>query len=335
MNDKAQHEALDGLRAGLRLSMDLADEETAFEEVTWPKQGLGATIRGWSLGGTIAAGLVGGIGWWVGGPLLSIIAAGGVVGLVWWQLSRGALRSMEDLIERLELTACNPTSELVEQLPLTREDEIGRLSRAMARVCRNSIRKGYEAQQLRRTIDQRVSMATRKATSKLQRETLRDPMTDLGNRRFMEEHAPKIFEATKASDTSLLCVAIDLDHFKEVNDTLGHAAGDDVLVFVGSLIKATIREDDIAVRLGGDEFLVLMPGADFERGMKFGEQLRSLFTQQTALLTRGGPKPDLSIGVAERLADRCETLDELKERADERLYKAKRDGRGRVVSGAA
>ncbi|QDU71994.1 GGDEF domain-containing protein [Mucisphaera calidilacus] len=333
MEERENRRVTADLSDGLRLTDELSVDELSLPEVAWPRHGLTTTLRGILTGGVVAAGVAGGLGWWLGGPLLSAAAVAGVAGYAHWRLSRGVVQSLGNLIDRLELTSCNPTSELVEKLPLEREDEIGQVARAMARVCRNSIRKGFEAQQLRRTIDQRVRLATRKATSRLQRETLRDPMTDLGNRRFLEEQGPKLFDATEASDLSLLCVAIDLDHFKAVNDTLGHAAGDDVLVFVGSLIKATTREDDMAVRLGGDEFLVLMPGADFDRGLKFAAQLRSLFTQQTGLLTRGGPKPDLSIGIAERLSDRCDSLQSLMERADERLYTAKRNGRGRAEAG--
>ncbi|WP_428386999.1 diguanylate cyclase [Mucisphaera sp.] len=312
-----------------------SEGERLLTERAWPALGLGLSIRACVAGAALLSG-VGGLvlgGLW--GPLAGV---GGVLvggGLASLAVSRWAVRPLERLIDRLELTACNPTPELVERLPLDRRDELGELSRAMARVCRNAIRKGNEAQQLRRTMDQRVRTATRKATNRLQKQTLRDPMTDLGNRRFLDEQGPTLFEATASGETRLLCLALDLDHFKQLNDTMGHAAGDDVLVFLGSLIRATLRDSDMAVRTGGDEFLILMPGAPAERGVSYATQLRALFTQQTALLTKGGPEVGLSVGIAERVADGVEDFKGLLALADERLYAAKRGGRGRSVSGAA
>ncbi|MEQ9454348.1 MAG: GGDEF domain-containing protein [Phycisphaeraceae bacterium] len=323
---RAMDEMLDGL------SFPGGDEpiESPLSDTRWPRLGLSMIMRALQLGGLGLAG-VGGVAATVwNGPGVAVAFVAVVVIAAYQLHTRLVTRSLERLIDQLELTACNPTPELVEHLPLGRQDEIGHISRAMARVCRNSIRKGHEARQLRRTMDERVRLATRQATGKLHKQTLRDPLTDLGNRRFLDEQGTAVFEATAGSDTPLLCLALDLDHFKELNDTLGHAVGDDVLVFLGSLIKATLRDGDLAVRTGGDEFLILMPGAETERGVSWATQLRSLFTQQTTLLTRGGPRPDLSIGVAERKVDGTDDLAALMKLADERLYTAKRNGRGRT-----
>jgi diguanylate cyclase (GGDEF)-like protein len=323
--------SVDEVRAALNLTGALpsAAEEPA-GVTAWPRLGLGVLLRALVLGGVGLAGLaaVAVTAWF--GVVWGVLAVAGLLAGVYHLQSRLVLRTLERLVDRLELTACNPTPELVEHLPLDRQDEIGHIARSMARVCRNSIRKGHEARQLRRTMDERVRVATRQATSRLHKQTLRDPLTDLGNRRFLDEQGTAVFEATAGSDTPLLCLAMDLDHFKQLNDTLGHAVGDDVLVFLGSLIRATLRDGDLAVRTGGDEFLILMPGAEAERGISYATQLRSLFTQQTALLTRGGPRPDLSVGVAERRADQTEDLAALLKLADQRLYAAKRNGRGRT-----
>lgn len=216
-------------------------------------------------------------------------------------------------------------------LPLTRRDEAGRIARAMHRVTTVAIRDGREARQLRRTIDQRVKNEIKRATAQLRRLALRDALTELGNRRFLDMQLPGIVNAAEASETDVSAMIIDMDGFKQVNDRLGHDAGDELLVLVAGLLKACTRHDDLTARLGGDEFVVLMPGCDGKRACELADSIRTLFRQQSrSMLNEAGLNADLSIGVASLAGDGLSDGMELLKLADQRLYQAKRTGKGRT-----
>ncbi|PZN99270.1 MAG: GGDEF domain-containing protein [Hyphomicrobiales bacterium] len=122
---------------------------------------------------------------------------------------------------------------------------------------------------------------------------------------------------------------IDIDHFKALNDTHGHAAGDEILKLFANVARQQLRSDDILARQGGDEFAVVLPGLGLSEAMRVAERLRVAFT--TALPQRPGldQPPTLSIGVTEGDAA-SQTLDALLRDADEALYRSKRMGRNRV-----
>ena len=161
---------------------------------------------------------------------------------------------------------------------------------------------------------------------------MHDPLTGLGNRRFLDEHLDLLVAPAQASNTELVCIAIDMDNLKQVNDTLGHASGDDLLQLVAELIRGQKRLQDYGVRLGGDEFIVLMPGCDHRHAQAFAQRLRSLFQHEVRTLLSGQVRSDLSMGIA-ALSDGPTTGRQLLQAADERLYAAKRDGKGQAVAG--
>lgn len=217
------------------------------------------------------------------------------------------------------------------ELPLTRRDEAGQIARAMHRVTTVAIRDGQEARQLRKTINKRVQEETQRSTAQLRRLALRDPLTELGNRRFLDEQLPRLIQAAEESGTDVSAMMIDMDGFKQVNDQLGHDAGDELLVLTAGLLKACTRHDDMSVRLGGDEFLVLMPGCDRQRAIELSNSIRMLFNQQAkSLLNRADLKTDLSAGVASLADDGITDAAELIKLADQRLYQAKRNGKGQT-----
>ena len=122
---------------------------------------------------------------------------------------------------------------------------------------------------------------------------------------------------------------IDLDHFKQVNDTLGHAVGDECLKFVGELLGSSLRDGDVAVRLGGDEFVLLLPSLGEREAAAVARRLEDLHRQRVWPHLTVGP-PTLSLGVAavhRALADAAELL---LERADTALYAVKGSGRDAV-----
>ncbi|MEX0775375.1 MAG: diguanylate cyclase [Phycisphaeraceae bacterium] len=219
-------------------------------------------------------------------------------------------------------------------LPITRQDEVGRLSRAIYELAAQALRENFDAQQLRRTLDQRVAQATRQATQQLHRMAMRDPLTDLGNRRFLDETLSPLIQSVLDSGSSLACLTMDCDNFKRVNDTLGHAAGDELLVFLAGLIRANIRRGDYAVRLGGDEFVLLLPDCTAERARALADQLRLMFAQHAHTTLPAAIGAGLSIGIATLPGAGIRSGADLIHHADDNLYAAKIAGKGRVKAGA-
>lgn len=241
------------------------------------------------------------------------------------------VRPMERLVMLSEQLDMMADTEATYRLPVARADELGRLARSMHRVHMAATQQHQEIGQLRRSLDHRIAQATRQATIRLKQMALRDPLTDLGNRRFFDENFPELFETCRAAADDLACVLLDMDDFKNVNDTLGHAAGDELLIFLAGLLRACVRPEDYAVRLGGDEFVVLIPGCQVQRIAQFTQQLRVLFGQHVRIALPPAVNPDLSIGVSLLSRDRCASPRELLARADANLYAAKKAGKGRTV----
>ncbi|HET8616111.1 MAG TPA: diguanylate cyclase [Actinomycetales bacterium] len=162
--------------------------------------------------------------------------------------------------------------------------------------------------------------------------SVHDALTGLPNRRFIDEHLGRLCAAAAESGGSLTVALVDLDHFKQVNDTLSHAVGDQVLCRVADLLSAGVGvvEGAIAARLGGEEFVLVVP-ADELRARELLDRVRSAVAQHDwSGLTRGLPVT-ISIGAAVA-PDEGTERSLLLARADERLYDAKRAGRNRVVS---
>ncbi|HET7484685.1 MAG TPA: diguanylate cyclase [Solirubrobacterales bacterium] len=158
-----------------------------------------------------------------------------------------------------------------------------------------------------------------------------DPLTGLFNRNALEQRLAELDgqpsnQEEGLSHALLLC---DLDHFKRVNDLLGHAAGDAVLQDVAYTMRATLRAGDSIYRVGGEEILVILPGADEEAAVEIAERLRQDVRRRRPV----GATVTVSIGVAVSQSDAVNT-DDLVERADAALYSAKAGGRDAVVVGA-
>lgn len=150
-----------------------------------------------------------------------------------------------------------------------------------------------------------------------------DPLTGLSNRRALD----KALEAWSRGNGGGAILALDLDHFKRVNDTYGHAAGDRVLVRVSRLIRRSVREHDQAFRVGGEEFIVLLPGASPEAAMDGAQRLRVAIAQTDI---DGVGKVSISGGIALWTPGQCSAETALA-RADEALYASKSNGRNRIT----
>ena len=165
----------------------------------------------------------------------------------------------------------------------------------------------------------------------LRQESIRDALTGLFNRRFMEETLTKELSRTQRKSQSLVIVIFDLDHLKEINDTFGHSAGDDALVNLGLLLKAKIRVGDIACRYGGDEFIVILPEAQLEDVYQRMDEFRKDVKQITIRHGEIAITPlTISAGIAEYPLH-GETREMLLKAADKALYKAKQAGRNQIM----
>jgi diguanylate cyclase (GGDEF)-like protein len=151
-----------------------------------------------------------------------------------------------------------------------------------------------------------------------------DKLTGLANRRAWDASVPKEFAKASRLGQTLCLIMADLDHFKRVNDEYGHLRGDEVLREFAKRLRQTVRESDSVFRLGGEEFALLLPGTDIDKGMTVAEKLREL----VELKALSGLRVTASFGVA--VTDGNETPDELVHRADQALYAAKTGGRNRV-----
>jgi diguanylate cyclase (GGDEF)-like protein len=168
----------------------------------------------------------------------------------------------------------------------------------------------------------------RQQTDALLAEARTDTLTGLKNRRSFDEELCRQFAQRQRQGIVFSLLLIDLDHFKLVNDTHGHPAGDLVLQTVAQLLTKTLREMDLIYRHGGDEFAVVCPGSKLHEALTAAERIRQAMCATPVPLLRNGVSLTLSVGVAE--VDGSETADGLLQRADQALYAAKHAGKNRV-----
>ena len=176
-----------------------------------------------------------------------------------------------------------------------------------------------------------ASAALSRATSHLAAEVhaTTDALTGLPNRRYFDEYVGLMQRRRRTGD-AVGVLMVDIDRFKTLNDTYGHATGDDVLRAVAGAIVAAVREDDVPARFGGEEFVVLLRNPDPAVAVEVGERIRAA-VRGLDLRRFGVPAVSVSVGVAVD-AEPDGSIDDLIETADRALYRAKRAGRDRVVA---
>jgi len=168
---------------------------------------------------------------------------------------------------------------------------------------------------------------------KLYIRSIHDPLTGLYSRVYMADAVQRLCDLhDRNGSDAVSAILIDIDHFKEINDTYGHNQGDEVLRQVSHLMLDIIREGDIAIRLGGEEFIVFMTSKTALEVQTLAERIRSGIDALTVLANETPLRVQVSLGTAVRTQG--ETLLNLIERADRALYQAKRGGRNRVVASA-
>lgn len=163
-------------------------------------------------------------------------------------------------------------------------------------------------------------------------QSIRDPLTELHNRRFFQDRFEQELAQFLRSGTPVTIVLIDLDHFKAVNDTYGHQAGDVVLKEAAKRMRGVVRREDVLARVGGEEFAVLMPGGNTENGRVLAERIRNAIQDTPVILpTRSALPVKATLGVAGADRTPVENSAQLYSAADAALYAGKEAGRNRVV----
>jgi two-component system cell cycle response regulator len=191
-----------------------------------------------------------------------------------------------------------------------------------ARV-RTQIRRQRYAVELRESVNHTLALA------------VTDELTGLYNRRYFERHLAIMLDKAREQDRDMAVMLIDMDFFKSVNDTHGHDIGDAVLREFALRLKRNIRGVDLACRFGGEEFVVLMPDTDFRQAQGVAERVRMAVAERSFEVgANRSLTVTVSVGVALIEGD-TDTPEVLLKRADVALYRAKREGRNRVVFDAA
>ncbi|WP_409304079.1 sensor domain-containing diguanylate cyclase [Peribacillus sp. SCS-155] len=178
----------------------------------------------------------------------------------------------------------------------------------------------FELKDLKRAILVAVNFYQKKIAY-AETESNLDPLTGFYNRRFLDRAIKK-----NLNDYSI--ILFDIDHFKHVNDRYGHQIGDEVLKFISNLVTEEIRETDLCIRLGGEEFLIVLPHTDIEMAHTVAERIRKR-TEMTISPT--GKPITISMGIGKDF-DKTHDFDELLHISDQALYKAKKEGRNKVVA---
>ena len=180
----------------------------------------------------------------------------------------------------------------------------------------------------RRILDLQTQLMN--AQEALRDQAARDPLTGIWNRNAIFDIFRRELTRAERERTQISIVMIDIDHFKNLNDTFGHMAGDAVLREFTQRITASLRPYDAVGRYGGEEFLVLLPGCDLDAGVRHAERLRILLSEEAFDTSEGTHVTTCSLGVASTSSSSPKSTDPLIRAADAALYRAKRNGRNRV-----
>jgi len=160
--------------------------------------------------------------------------------------------------------------------------------------------------------------------------SITDGLTKLYNHRYFQDEMARAFEESQRYQRPLSMAIIDIDFFKKINDTYGHAVGDEVLKAVAKLFQESIRSTDLAARYGGEEFAVMMPETELNDAITFAEKIRALIEEAPFQTSAGPLHATVSVGVASVPHTKIHAAKGVVIAADKALYRAKRNGRNQV-----
>jgi diguanylate cyclase (GGDEF)-like protein len=268
--------------------------------------------------------------WWTEAGLLLI--AGLTSGLVMARQLRYWSQPTKELAELIERARQGEIA--IEELS-TVQGGVAQLVPAIQEVLRDLKRERAQQYGIEDELKQRVAGKTNaleRELGALKAKASRDGLTGLFNRRMLDETLPKLIEKSLAEGTDLCVLMMDVDYFKLLNDTRGHAAGDEFLKSLGQLIRSAIRPEDYAFRCGGDEFVILLPGAGKGHGELVASRLSSIADAFVKPMRCEKP-PRISVGIG-TLSDVGERgAGELMKVADAALYAVKAERKSLRMAG--
>ena len=256
-----------------------------------------------------------------------------------WEKALVAQRTYTDLLQAtLEQQGSNTTQRLQLELDTRRYADANARLQTLSETQQQALAESHMVQNLQYlvlflggvllTLVLFMYRRSRDMAEKLHSQAVTDELTQLPNRRAIMEHGTREWHRTLRANEPFSCMVLDVDHFKAINDTFGHGAGDSVLCELAFVLQAILRQSDVVGRVGGEEFLVLASGADARHALALAERIRARveLMQVEAIDQR---TLTISIGVATRTRE--STLEELIQHADKSLYQAKHGGRNRSV----
>jgi diguanylate cyclase (GGDEF)-like protein len=255
--------------------------------------------------------------WVVFIPIAATIMAGTNDGIIWGAISIGSILSLYLLNRGLGIDLT-----LVPSKSMDRMIDLAAVTLVIGIAV--SLNERTKAQALKHLED---------ARAKLNHLAHVDPLTDVFNRRYFFDRAENTLELAARHDSHTSILLLDIDHFKQVNDSYGHNIGDQILVGLVAICQKNLRETDTLARLGGEEFVILLPNTAQTEARHIAERLR-LMVQNTSVPTDSGPLyVTISIGVmSQPTSDPMPPVQKLVQGADQAMYLAKRTGRNRVVT---
>ncbi|GIU16130.1 MULTISPECIES: diguanylate cyclase [unclassified Shewanella] len=236
-----------------------------------------------------------------------------------WYVNKSMLRPLSKLTESARAYRFNDDFIPID---IPREDEIGELASAFNLMGKKII------QSRDALVDDNLKTQTK--LDDALHEATTDTLTGLKNRRYMLEEAKRHILTCHRYKHELSIIMFDIDHFKRINDSYGHASGDEVLRLLGHYVRENIRSSDLGVRYGGEEFVILLPYTSLKSAVLMAEDIRkTVEAMKFSVLDKHSMT--ISLGVAELSKD-DQTLDSLIVRADKALYESKHNGRNRVTA---
>jgi diguanylate cyclase (GGDEF)-like protein len=242
----------------------------------------------------------------------------------------------------------DPLAEGPTDANVIQQEEINSLTQELERICGDIDTLKDRIEHICTRAEQKVYNQTTDLNSiirQLRRDANQDSMTGLANRRHFGQYSQHLFERARRDGSDLACMMVDIDNFKMVNDRFGHATGDCVIVMIGEILKASVRQGDLCARFGGDEFVMLLQNCSFAEARPIAERIRQEFIQKAIHIIKqstmqtmpertfdGRKEHDLfgvtglSVGIATLMKNRPENLEQLMKMADRALYRAKQVG---------
>ena len=241
-----------------------------------------------------------------------------------------------DGLKFLGLKASRKELEQIPVIILTAEDDLDRKAEILERGASDYVTKPFHEKELlaRVRIHTKLKLLQDELLEKnaqLEALSITDPLTGLANRRRLMARLEEEVSRSRRYKTPLSVVMIDIDHFKQVNDTHGHAMGDEVLRNIGAMLKSSVRTTDLAARYGGEEFTLVLPHTDIPSALQVAENLRVRFSELEHQLDGITLKKTASMGISARDGQgEIPDAEDLLKYADEALYHAKQNGRNKV-----